>query len=165
VVDGDLYTLVGSEGTLGVGKVLQGNIADGIRLLEEAISRLEKEGYRTAADWYRVFLSEVLLQIIAGKEKPSFMMLLRNLPTLVNVMVTASTRIPALMKTVMGNPHFDPGGYHIGHAKMILGLICKAKKRRDPAFCHLTEARGILSQFGETPMLARLDAALAELGQ
>jgi class 3 adenylate cyclase len=165
VVDGDLYTLVGSEGTLGVGKVLQGNIADGIRLLEEAISRLEKEGYRTAADWYRVFLSEVLLQIIAGKEKLSFMMLLRNLPTLVNVLVTASTRIPALMKTVMGNPHFDPAGYHIGHAKMILGLICKAKKRRDPAFSHLTEARGILSQFGETPMLARLDAALAELGQ
>jgi class 3 adenylate cyclase len=165
MVDGDLYTLVGSEGTLGVGKVLQGNIADGIRLLEEAISRLEKEGYRTAADWYRVFLSEVLLQIIAGKEKPSFMILLRNLPTLVNVMVTASTRIPALMKTVMDNPHFDPAGYHIGHAKMILGLIYKAKKRRDPALCHLTEARGILSQFGETPMLARLDAALAELGQ
>jgi hypothetical protein len=69
------------------------------------------------------------------------------------------------MKAVIENPHFDPAGYHIGHAELILGLVHKAKKRRGPAFHHLTEARVILSQFGETPMLARLDAALAELGQ
>jgi hypothetical protein len=94
VVDGDLYTLVGNSGILGVGKVLPGNIRDGIRLLEEAILRLEKEGYRTAADWYRIFLSEILLQIIAGKEQPSFMILLRNLPTLVNVVVTRPVVFP-----------------------------------------------------------------------
>jgi len=69
VADGDLYSLVGSEGIIGVGKVLQGNIWEGIRLLEEAISRREKEGYRGAADWYRVFLSEVYLQIIGRKGK------------------------------------------------------------------------------------------------
>jgi class 3 adenylate cyclase len=79
MADGDLYCLVGNEGIIGVGKVLQGNIGEGIRLLEEAISRREKEGYRTAADWYRMFLSEVYLQIIAGKEKPPLPTLLKNL--------------------------------------------------------------------------------------
>jgi hypothetical protein len=30
---------------------------------------------------------------------------------------------------------------------------------------HLTEAKRIISQFGQTPVLARIDAALADLGQ
>jgi hypothetical protein len=61
VADGDLYQLVGSDGVVGVCKVLQGNIKGGICFLEEAILRREEEGYRVAADWYRLFLCEVYL--------------------------------------------------------------------------------------------------------
>jgi hypothetical protein len=50
-------------------------------------------------------------------------------------------------------------------AKMILGLLYKAKKRRALAIEHLTEATRIFSQFGQTPILARVEAAIAELGQ
>jgi hypothetical protein len=62
--------------------------------------------------------------------------------------------------------------------QMILGLLYKAKKKGatsiDPyqslpyiamAVKHLTEAKRILSQFGQTPTLARVDTALAGLGQ
>ena len=65
----------------------------------------------------------------------------------------------------MANPHFDPAGHHIGRAQMILGLFYKTKKKRALALQHLTEAKRILSQFGQTPILARVDAALAELKQ
>jgi tetratricopeptide (TPR) repeat protein len=163
VADGDLYAFVGNEGIIPVGKVFQGNISEGIRLLEEAISRREKEGYRTTADWYRMFLSEVYLQIIAGKEKPPPMVLLRNLPILLKVMFTASSRIPAMMASVFENPQFGPEGHHAGHAEMILGLLYKAKKKRELAVQHLIKAKEILSRFGQTPMLARLDTALAEV--
>ena len=47
---------------------------------------------------------------------------------------------------------------------MILGLLYKAKKKRALAVQHLTEAKRIASQFGATPMLARIEAALAEVG-
>jgi hypothetical protein len=80
-------------------------------------------------------------------------------------MLTASSRIRALVTHVLENPHFDPGGFHVGRSKMILGLLYKAKKKRALAVEHLTEAKGILSQFGETPILARVETALAELGQ
>ena len=90
--------------------------------------------------------------------------MLKNLPILLKVMVTASSRIPALMTRVLENPHFDPAGHHVGRAQMILGLLYKAKKKRALALQHLTEAKRIISQFGQTPMLARIDAALAELG-
>nr|WP_256470194.1 AAA family ATPase [Bradyrhizobium sp. 157] len=164
LADGDLYTLVGNEGAIGVCKVLQGHIRHGIRLLEEAISRREKEGYRTAADWYRLFLSEVYLQIIAGNEKLSPVTLLRNLPTLVKIMFTASSRVRTLMTALKDNPHFNPEGHHAGRIEMILGMLYKAKNKRAAALQHLTEARRILSKFGDTPILSRVDAGLVELG-
>jgi hypothetical protein len=145
--------------------VLQGNIGEGIRLLEEVILKREKEGYQSNADWYRVFLSEVYLQIIAGNEKLPVATLLKNLPILLKVMATASSRIPALATSVLENPHFDPKGLHIGRVQMLLGLLYKIRKKRALALQHLTEAERILSQFGQTPILARVETALAELGQ
>ena len=69
------------------------------------------------------------------------------------------------MAHVLENPHYDHAGHFVGHAQMILGLLYKIKKKRALALQHLTEAKRILSQFGQSPMLARLDAALTELGQ
>ena len=165
VADGDVYRLAGSDGIIGVCKVLQGNIRDGIHFLEEAILRQETEGYRDAADWYRFFLCEVYLQIIAGNEKPSLPILLKNLPIVLKVMATGPARIRVLMSQLQDNQHFDREGHHAGHAQMILGLLYKAKKKRALAVQHLIEAKRILLQFGQTPILARVEGALAELGQ
>jgi hypothetical protein len=170
VADGLIEQLNRTDTIFGVCKILQGNIGDGLRLIEEAILRREKEGFLDMADWSRLSLAEFYLQIIAGNEKPPLPTLLRNLPTLlrnlpilVRVMLTAPSRIPDLLKRVLANPHFDPAGHHIGRAQMILGLFYKVKKKRALALQHLTEAKRILSQFGQTPILARVDTALAEL--
>ena len=114
VADGHLWQLNSTDMIFGVCKILQGNIRDGLRLIEEAILRREKDGFRAMADWSRLNLAEVYLQIIAGNEKPPLPTLLRNLPILVRVMVTAPSRIPDLLKRVLANPHFDPAGHHIG---------------------------------------------------
>ena len=90
---------------------------------------------------------------------------MKNLPILLKVMVTGSSRIRALMAHVLESPHVDPAGHLVGHAQMILGLLFKIKKKRALALQHLNEAKRILSQFGPSPMLTRLDAALMELGQ
>jgi len=79
-------------------------------------------------------------------------------------MITAPTHIRMLMERALKNPRWDSAGEYVGRAKMVLGLLYKAKKKRALAVQHLTEARQILSQFGQTPILARVDAALAELG-
>ena len=165
LTDGDLYILTATDGVMGVCRVLQGRISDGIRLLEEGILKREQEFYRGTSDWYRILLSEVYLQIIGGKEKPPFLSIMKNLPILLNVMVTASSRIRKLIAHVLENPNFDPQGHFVGHAQMILGLLYKIKKKHALALQHLTEAKRILSAFGQSPMLARLDAALAELAQ
>lgn len=69
------------------------------------------------------------------------------------------------MMGILEDPFFDPSGLFAGRAQMMLGLLYKIKKRPGLATQHLTEARRILSQFGQTPILARVETALAELGQ
>jgi hypothetical protein len=85
VTNGNLYPLVGSEAVLGVCRVLDGHIKDGIRSIEEAIQTKEGEGYRDVADWYRLYLAEVYLQIISGQERPPFPIVVRNLWVILKV--------------------------------------------------------------------------------
>ncbi len=165
IADGDLYSLSTVDGIIAVAQVLQGKISQGIGLLEGAISMREAEGYRACADWYRLFLCEVYLQIIGGKEKLSFAALLRNLPILLRVFATAFSRVRTQMTLVLENPRWSGGGHFVGHAQLILGLLYKIKKKRALAVQHLTEAKRILSQFGQTPLLGRVETALAELSQ
>jgi hypothetical protein len=98
-------------------------------VIEEAILREEEDGYRTRADWHRINLAEVYLQILGRNERAPLPIILRNLPILLKVMFTAGSRIRTLIARVLENPH-----------------------------------RRILSQFGQTPILARVETALAELG-
>jgi hypothetical protein len=48
---------------------------------------------------------------------------------------------------------------------MILGLLYKAKHKRELAVRHLTEGELIMSQFGQSPMLAKIESALAGLAE
>jgi tetratricopeptide (TPR) repeat protein len=163
IAAGNNYDLAGLDHTVGVCKVLQGNMSEGIRIMEQAILRHENEGYQVVADWYRLILCEVYLQIIGGNEKLPLPVLLSNLPILLTVIVTASSRIRALVARALENPGFHPEGYQVGFANMILGLLYKIKKKDTLAVQHLTEARRILSEFGQTQRLARIETALAEL--
>ena len=131
--------------------------------MEKAISKRDKEGYPAVADWYRMFLCEIYLEIISGKEKPSQPVLARNVLTLVTSSSPLKSAVTALVESVRENPQFDPKGHFIGRSEMIMGLLYKTKKKRALAVQHLTEAKRIASQFGPTPMLARIDAELAEL--
>jgi hypothetical protein len=127
--------------------------------------RRDREGARHISDWYRLILGEIYLQALIGKERPQLAVLFKNLPILLTIRLTASSRIQKMMTHVLENPYFDPDGFRIGHAHVILGLLNKAKNKRPVALKHLTEAKRILAQFGPSQKLTRVETALAELGQ
>jgi hypothetical protein len=151
------------EGIWGVALVMQGQIREGIHCIEQTILRCEREGNRAYADWSRLFLCEIYLEIVTGKEKAPLLVLLRNAPTLIAVMFTAQRRIHALVERVRQNPQIDPNGIHIGRIETILGLFYKVKKKHALALQHLAEAKRIASQFGPSPLLAKIEAALSEI--
>jgi hypothetical protein len=84
--------------------------------------------------------------------------------TLASIIFGVQRRVSTLAERIRQNPQFDPNGHHIGRCEMILGRLYRAKKKPAPALQHLAEAKRIASQFGPTPMLAKIEAALAELG-
>jgi class 3 adenylate cyclase len=151
------------EGVWGVALVIQGEISKGIHSIERTIFRCDREGYSALADLYRLFLCEIYLEIITEKERTPLLVLLRNAPTLIAVIFTAEKLICALVERARQNPQFDSNGFHIARAETILGLLYKVKNKHALALQHLTEAQRIASQFGPTPMLAKIKGALAEL--
>ena len=155
--------LAGPDNLVGVALALNGRIDEGLRHIEEAIARRENEGYRAAADWGRMFLCEVYLEILSGKGDAALGLLMRNFRALAGVYAFGAKRIVSLIEKVRSNPQFDRDGHYIGRTEMILGLLYEAKKKKTLAASHLAEARRIVSAFGPSPMLARIEAALAEL--
>jgi hypothetical protein len=149
--------VLGLDGIWGVALVIRGEIAAGIRWLEHSILRREREGYRVLADWFRLYLCEIYLEIISGKERPPAKVLAANMLMLAKVMFTAEKRIVALVEQIRQIPQFDPDGHFFGRSEMMLGLLTLAVQ-------HLREAKHTMSQFGPTPMLAKIEGALAELG-
>jgi hypothetical protein len=148
---------------LGVALALEGRIGDGLRQIETTIARREAEGAHTAADWNRLFLSEFYLQILAGEGGASVGMLLRNFGALAGIMLSGEKNIVALIEKVRKNPQFDPEGHYFARGEMILGLLAKRKKRKAQAIDHLTRAHQLIAPTGQSPMLARIEQALAEL--
>jgi hypothetical protein len=121
------YLLAGGDGAYGVALAMRGEIGAAIRWLAEAISRREQEGYRSAADWYRMFLCEIYLEVISGKEKPSATVLFRNARTLLSIIFGVQKRISTLVQRIRQNPQLDPNGHHVGRCEMILGRHCHVR--------------------------------------
>jgi hypothetical protein len=163
--EADGCTLFGGvpQTMLGVGLAMAGQVGEGLRQIEDTIARREAEGAQIAADWNRLFLSEVYLQILSGEGGASFGVLLRNFRALAGVMLFGEKRIRALIEKVRQNPQFDDDGHYVARGEMILGLLCKARKRKAKAVEHLTTAHRLIAPTGKSPMLSRIETALAEL--
>jgi hypothetical protein len=163
LMKGEHYPLPIIDAQLGVCEVLRGNFAKGIERIEKTISFQKKVGYVGSAYWFQLLLAEIYLEMLAGKQRPPFLVLLKNLPVLIKATITGPARILSLT-TPPEYPQYERDGFYAGQVEMIRGLL-DAKKRHSQAIHHLTEAKRILSQFGKTPILARVETALAELGR
>lgn len=157
-----LFTF-GPATMLGVAYALNGQVAAGLRQVEWAIQKRTDEGTQVSADWARLFLCEMYLAILTGEGGGSLSVLIRNFRTIIWVMLFGRKRLIAMIEQVRKNPQFDEKGHYIARCDMIIGLLYKAKKKKPQARDYLTKARVVVETAGRSPMLTRIDAALAEL--
>ncbi|MEO0918921.1 MAG: hypothetical protein AAFY31_18400, partial [Pseudomonadota bacterium] len=157
-----LFT-AGPETMLGVAYAMKGQIARGLDQIEGAINRRDAEGSRIAADWARLFLCEMYLAILIGEGGASPIALLRNIGAIGRVVFSGQKRLTSMIEQVRQNPQFDENGHYIARCDMMMGLLYKARKRNALAKKHLTLARQTVASAGQSPMLARIEAALADL--
>ena len=136
-------------------------------MAQAGILEREKEGFQLRAEFFRILLCQVYLEIIEGNEKPPFSVLVQNLPTLLWVKILGPSRIRASLNRIgpVFRTYHGPDSFWFAECEMILGLLDSTKRRRESALAHLTEAKRILSQLGPTPLLTRVETALAGLEQ
>jgi class 3 adenylate cyclase len=163
IPNGDRYSLLACDALLSIAKIMRGEFKEGVREIESALSREKSIGNTNSADWYWGFLSEIYLQVLTGKGAMPLPVLLRNGHVILRIRLTAFSRIRGAMADVLKNPRYYRSGFAIGRALMILGLFHQARRRLTEAARYLAEARDILAAFGPSPLLHRVDAALASL--
>lgn len=127
------------------------------------IERRDAEGTQVSADWGRLFLCEMHLAILSGEGGGSVAVLLRNFRSILRIMISGEKELVAMLEQVRENPQFDSDGHYNARCDMIMGLLCKARKRNGQAVEYLTKARTVVEMAGKSPMLARIDSALSEL--
>jgi hypothetical protein len=83
---GYLIVLPAFEFPSGLAMVLEGNMAAGIRRIEEGMQRFEQWGCGRAVILGHLFLGEIYLQMAAGTTRPPLRIMLRNLGFLARTM-------------------------------------------------------------------------------
>jgi hypothetical protein len=157
------YTLSGTTLMLDLAAVMQGKFASGISQLRQFIIDHERLGYRVSADWARIFLAEVYLELLSGKEKPSMGVLVRNFGFLVRTLPFAAQMAFDLLSQAWANEQIDKSTGMAARISFGMGLACKLRKRAGEARMHLERAREIALPLRMPVLLTKIEAALAEL--
>jgi hypothetical protein len=148
----------------GVALAMMGRISEGIRVIEQEITKSETTGDQTRAAWSRMILAEVYIQILSGKEKPALRVVLRNLLTIVGVLTSGANRARALLEKAAEVTMLSERGVHIARINYDLGVLAAIRKRRDEARRYFALARAGAESQAADQLLRRIDAALAQLG-
>jgi class 3 adenylate cyclase len=160
---GWLYLDSGAHGPAGVGLAMSGQIAQGIRLIEDSIVAADACGSHTNAAWNRITLAEIYLEMLAGKQMPPLHVILRNLGTILGAQLFGRQRVLALLEKASSYEQLSERGTIRARIQMDLGLLYKIKKRPDLAREHLTRARAAAEIQNAAAMMNKIDAIMAGL--
>jgi hypothetical protein len=160
-----LGTLYGAQdGPRGVALAILGRISEGVRVVEQQIARCDKAGDRAAGTWSRIILAEIYIHILSGNEKPSTATLIKNLWTIIGVMMYGARRAQNLLQEAAAHKQLSERGVIIARINFDLGTLSAMKKRRERAKDYFERARAGAESQGAEKLLQKIDAALLQLG-
>jgi tetratricopeptide (TPR) repeat protein len=158
-----LYCTVGIDGPFGIVMVLQGDFSGGVRFIEDSIARHDREGNSVGRDLARIFLAETYLEFLAAKQRPSFVILIRNLPFLIVTALSGWKKTLNILLSARQNGVFSSDSHYMARIDVNLGLLYKIAKRSDEARKYLMQARLVAEPLKAAALLKKIDTALAAL--
>jgi tetratricopeptide (TPR) repeat protein len=157
------YAASGMHGPAGVGLVITGRMAEGIRLIKRAIDDADATGDCGVGFWNRIFLAEIYLELLASRQMPPLRIVLKNLGTIVGAKLFGKGRARALLEQANRFERLHERGVIRARINMDLGLLHKIKGQRALARQFLEKGRGPAEQQGATFIVNKIDTALADL--
>jgi MFS family permease len=125
------------------GGIVAGQIAGGVRWIEEAIRRVEGWGNETIPAVGHMILGEMHLRMVTGGPRPPLRVLLRNLRFLLFTVPSAAARARRHLEQAIRIARAHDVPAVLARALYDLGRLCQATRRPDEARVHLDEALGV----------------------
>jgi len=151
------YNLSGTDLALSIATVLAGTFSRGVRLCEKYVHEQEAAGYQAAADWGRINLAEVYLEMLSSEQKPPLQLILRNAFFLLRVKFSGQARIKRLLQKAGENTQFSERGILKARVEFGLGRLYCLQRRTVLAKEHLARAKRAAEQVCADAMLARIN--------
>ena len=160
---GLLVALTVGEFAYGVARVLSGDMAGGVRWIEEWRAWYAAWGFFNGAAFYDLYLGEIYLQMAIGKDKPPGAVMRRNFWFLLRTLPFAAGKARRHLEAAAGFFGENDMPALEAWSLMDLGRLHAAKKRPADARRCLERARP-LAEAGEEPALIdRIDGTLKAL--
>ena len=163
LVAGDLLiTLTGLDIPCGAAMALTGEIAAGVRWIEEAMQRFSGWGSDSWVVFGHMILGEIYLQMALGEKKPPLGVIVKNLVFLLRTLPVARRKARYhLAETIRLSRQLDLP-YFVARALLDLSVLSKANKRFDEARTYLEEALTIAEPHSAT-LHGKIRSELASL--
>ncbi len=149
---------------VGIGNIMQGNMAKGVAEVEAAQAEAESWGMTFATVLGNKFLGEIYLQFVLSDETPPLSVMLANLPFLARTLPFAKKKARRYLQDALDGYQSLNSPADIAGAQYNLGLLDKAAKQDDLARAGFQKAREIALSVDAANIVSDADAALAELG-
>jgi hypothetical protein len=158
------YNAMASETPLAVASLLRGDIRDRVRRLEAIVrDRETKYGYQAFADWTRMILAEVYIDLLQGTRKLAIGVVLKNLFFLLYARRVAPKRAELLLRTALRNSQLSDRGVLRARLDFNLGRLYQTTGRVDLARPHFDSARRAALAQEATSLIDKIDEALRSL--
>jgi len=148
---------------VGVGTVIAGEMARGVRAIEDTVARFTALGQKIIRPAGDDFLGRVYLQMAIGGETPPLSVMVHNFWFLLRTLLVAEKKARRCLESAAAQHRSFDIPSSLAHNLYSLGLLDKAKKRPAEARARFEEAREIADSVEAAALVREIDAALADL--
>ena len=160
---GSTFNVSTAKMVIGAGRLQQGEMAIGMRKIIDAAQEPIKWGQSVQRAWVEALFGEIYLELAIGNEKPSFSVIIKNLPFLIRTLPFAKSRARNHLQNAVDlfRKMDCPGG--IARCLIVLAKLDIAGMKNDLARQKLNEAREIAVSVDALAVVRDVDAELARL--
>jgi hypothetical protein len=158
------FNLAGTDLALSVATVLGGAFGRGVRLCEKFVYQQEASGYQATADWGRLNLAEIYLEMLSSAQKPPLGTIMKNLFFLLRVKLTGAATIKGLLQKADRNDQFSEHGILRARIELNFARLYAIQGNSVLARDHLARAKPIAKDLCTEVLLERIDKLECQLG-
>jgi len=149
---------------MGVGKVMQGEMAEGVRAVEAAQAQGENWGMTHSTAMGNYYLGKIYQQFVMSDERPPLSVMLANLPFLLRTIPFAKAKARRYLQNALEGYRAINAPADIARCHYDLGLLDRAAKRPEQAGDNFQQAHDIAASVEANNIVRDASAAMADLG-